>query len=68
MLHSNYPKLITSEASVMDKFMVQVDIYTSVSRVLVILVTLASNIHIKFKRSQESVCNWLPINTQTEDE
>lgn len=52
----------------MDKFMVQVDIYTSVSRVLVILVTLASNIHIKFKRSQESVCNWLPINTQTEDE
>lgn len=36
MLHSNYPKLITSKASVMDRFlMVQVDIYTSdVSRVL----------------------------------
>lgn len=48
MLHSNYPKLITSKASVINRFlMVQVDIYTSVRSILVILTALASNIHIE---------------------
>lgn len=45
MLHSNYPKLITSKASVMNAFlMVQVDINTSVLSDLVILFSLASNV------------------------
>lgn len=48
MLHSNYPKLLTSKASVMNRFLtVQFDIYTSVRWILVILITLASNIHMK---------------------
>ena len=47
MLHSNYPKLITSKASVMDRFLMVQLVFTRVRCVLVILVTLASNIHMK---------------------
>lgn len=46
MLHSNYPKLITSKVSVTNRFqMMQFDIYPFVNGFPVILITLASNIH-----------------------
>lgn len=48
MLHSNYPRLITSKASVINTFLlVQVDIYTCIRSVLVNLIALASNIYIE---------------------